>query len=880
MNNVSTEFRNLLNSDNTKIYSARAVVTLADGTPIPDILTGQIWEGGIQTTEQTSASGSFSIGKAACAELVFKVNNISSEFTVYDFYNAKIIPFVGLQLSSGIEYVKKGVFTVDDPFDSGGYIQMTCMDNMHKLDKQIITLSGSTVGEVAYNAATACGVLLKNLTFDGYNTPVTLPDNITDYTYRQMLEYICQITGNFARCNEDGLIDVKWYDTSTFDAPAGTPVDPTKCHQFSALKSQSIGTDDVVITGIRVTVGKETYQHGSDGYVLEIVDNPFTIGRTNEFAVSLGYKLIGLRFRPLSIETLYNPIVEAGDVAIVTDRKGNKYNTIITSMTSEIAKNLSITGDASTPQKNSYVGNTADTKTLIKTKQYTDQQLSIYDLMVQQLTELITNGFGMFYTRVTDELGGIIFYIHDKPLMNDSTVRWFLSSGGMIEQNKINGTWVTVSGTDKQGNALFNVLIARGLDADWINTGLLKAALIAANTITAEKLKFGTGRNMVMRGYDSFEQIAVGTNIGTGNGTVTIKAISTDYSMDGARSLKIQGTGTDNWVYLGSSGADYHIPITAGKVYIFSAYAYNPSSTTASIDIYTRTNDSAATHYGSSANIKNSDGWYRIIKIFTAPVGATKCLFRLDTNTANLPVYFDCLQLEEVTNINCTAGDWAPSTVTVVDANSLTTGEVKSQNYSPGASGTKINLSDGSIDTKGFKVDAAGNASATSGTIAGWKIAQYGLYNDTLKAGFLTHPNSAIVLYVGNTTYAGMISDIENGTDDHLPYFWVTKTGQLYTDDNAYLNGYLAWHQGNLKIKRGTVDITPSAANTPTKVTVSLSSVGFTSVPNIQVTANSSVPGTQVTGVSYSNLTLTSVDIYLTRTNTNTTTVSYQVVGS
>lgn len=77
----------------------------------------------------------------------------------------------------------------------------------------------------------------------------------------------------------------------------------------------------------------------------------------------------------------------------------------------------------------------------------------------------------------------------------------------------------------------------------------------------------------------------------------------------------------------------------------------------------------------------------------------------------------------------------------------------------------------------------------------------------------------------------------------------------------------------------GTVTITPSAANTPTSVNVTgLGLMGTTFYA--QVCPNSSVPGTQVTGVSATNVTSTGLTIWLTRTNTTSTTLYWQVTGA
>jgi hypothetical protein len=81
-----------------------------------------------------------------------------------------------------------------------------------------------------------------------------------------------------------------------------------------------------------------------------------------------------------------------------------------------------------------------------------------------------------------------------------------------------------------------------------------------------------------------------------------------------------------------------------------------------------------------------------------------------------------------------------------------------------------------------------------------------------------------------------------------------------------------------VEVRAGITSITPSAANTPTLGTVTFPVVrGSTFVA--QVTANTSVPGTQVTGVGIGTVTSTSLQIYLTRTNTSLTNIHWSVTG-
>lgn len=82
----------------------------------------------------------------------------------------------------------------------------------------------------------------------------------------------------------------------------------------------------------------------------------------------------------------------------------------------------------------------------------------------------------------------------------------------------------------------------------------------------------------------------------------------------------------------------------------------------------------------------------------------------------------------------------------------------------------------------------------------------------------------------------------------------------------------------DFNIQSGTVSITP-VANTPTSVRVTFSKP-FSSNPIMQCTPNTNAPGTVVTGVGFSGLSPTGVDIWVTRVTNTVTPVHWVAIGS
>lgn len=132
--------------------------------------------------------------------------------------------------------------------------------------------------------------------------------------------------------------------------------------------------------------------------------------------------------------------------------------------------------------------------------------------------------------------------------------------------------------------------------------------------------------------------------------------------------------------------------------------------------------------------------------------------------------------------------------------------------------------------------------------------------------------------YIGNF-YASSASELVGFCDGVAGnrYAWMGRNAS--TDGKFSFTG-----EGNIKsfnfnksivapnLAAGYVVVTPSAANTPTKVSINFGKT-FPAIPRVVASSNSTVPGTIVTGVSANNTTTTGCDIYVSRTNTTNTAV-------
>lgn len=524
MKNVSTAFKNELYKGNRN-YIKSARIILSDSTII-NLDNSDFWSNGIKVENAVSSNGSFDIGAVIIGQLTLTLNNIEEKFSDYDFTNAKIDNVkVGLKLPDNtIESLTYGVYTVNETSYNGSIITITAYDNMYKFDK---TYSKSnltypaTLNEIVRDACSVCDVTLQTVNFDNDDFVVNEKPADEAITFRNVLQWVAQIACKYCTIDEYGRLVLSWYDMNVLEniqhldggrfspwtnentvsggtfSPwtagniydGGTFEELRGYHHLYSWNTLSLTTDDVVITGVRVTEeiegedGKEnvSYQSGTDGYVLAIEGNKLIQGTASTVAGYLGVKINGMRFRPFSGSTLSNPTIEPGDAAILTDRKGNIYNTIITTNTFQPGNFQTISCEAKSPARNSASRYSQATQAYVDARKEIQKEKTDREQAIEELTNRINNSSGTFTTIETQPDGSNIYYLHNKPQLADSDIIWKMTAeawGVSTDGGKTYNAGMTVD-----GDTIVRILTAVGINADWINAGDMSADRIKGGTL-------------------------------------------------------------------------------------------------------------------------------------------------------------------------------------------------------------------------------------------------------------------------------------------------------------------------------------------------------------------------------------------------------------
>lgn len=517
MLNVSAKWQRAVMLDNDINVNCFTDIVTASGEKIP-ISDSELWANGFEVNDSTSSNGTFTIGALIAGKLKIKLNNIYEDYSKYDFDKASVTAYVSKSFSDGTsEKLKIGEYRVSETSYDGSLITLTCLDNINNFNREYDSnLSYPTTAyEVVRDACIKCDVPFTMARFDNSDYVINeMPSDNQKLTYGQVIAYILQLSGLWGKCGHDGELLIGWYDMSQFGsqnynggtfstkttpysdgdsvdggnftdyssgdiADGGTFTEARNYHNIYTQKDLNVATDDVVITGVKVIVtSKEDKTKdvnalaGKEGYVVSISDNPFISADKAQTVANYIFKKIGgMRFRPLDATLLSNPLIESGDVALVTDRKQNTYSCFISNRTFTVGSGTKISCDAENASRNSADKFSSETKAVVQARKVAQAQLSVYDKQMQLLTQLMSQSLGLFKTEQVQEDGSIIYIMHNKADLNSSNIQWKMTANGLAVSNDYGKTWK--AGIDKDGNAIFNIMSAIGINFDWAHGGTL-----------------------------------------------------------------------------------------------------------------------------------------------------------------------------------------------------------------------------------------------------------------------------------------------------------------------------------------------------------------------------------------------------------------------
>lgn len=516
MINVSNAFKEKLEAGEP--VRMMVDITFPDGTKKTinkDIMNG---DNGFSDCAESS---SFPIGATVCKTLTLSINNDQEQWKNYNFYRAKVHAYLKLQTSYAapesvsalldesynpildstgdpiiatqaatkdiIETIDKGVYTVTTPEQYSDIINVTALDDMYKANKTYtsgLKLPQSLINLVR-DACKTVGIGM-NLTMDHGDIIIrSIPDSMT---FRQLFGYAAMVESANARIDYSGNLQfVKW-DFERTNIPElkdyGNP--PT------------LSSDDIVITGIKVTNGQSnddtdtdySGMYGEEGYVLELENELIDADQLQTVANIIGEQIVGARFRNLEGDLVYDPLVEFGDMVYTYDRLGNKYLTPLTDVSGNVGGLTTVKTQADDPIRGSsdFYGNS--TKAIVAARQMVQKETSAREEAIRRLAETLNSSSGLYMTQEPQQDGSIVYYMHNKATIAESNIIWKLTAEAFAVS--IDGGKTYPYGFAVTGELITRLLYAEGINADYIDAGTLIVRDKSGNAIFEADMDTGS----------------------------------------------------------------------------------------------------------------------------------------------------------------------------------------------------------------------------------------------------------------------------------------------------------------------------------------------------------------------------------------------------
>lgn len=493
--NVSNQFKNIIKNGGP--FYAYAAVTFADGSQTIMNSKTDFMATGNGYSESSEAG--FPLGVAISKTITLNIDNTTAYESIQDtegrhiqdttgedilankksveedYYNARIVLYTEADLPDGTqERIQEGIFTVIDSVRPDEVLEITAYDDMYKADVAFYSsLTYPVSVQMLLNeVCNFCDITLGSATFKNNDYQIhQAPQNLTA---RQVIGYIAQIAGGNAVIDRNGRLVIKSYDLSGFDASEEISSDEIESesgiHIFSRFTSApDIGVADVIITGVSTEVEDENgedevYLVGTEEYAIS-VDNPLITGNEQDAVNRIAESIMGLRLRPFSGNFLPDPTVEFMDLCYVIDRKDNIYKSFVTLHDFDYLGGSMFANETESPQKFGGTYYSEAAQAYQKAKEDIKNNKKQWEQAIENLSQQVANSSGLYTTKEEQPDGSTIFYMHNKPTLEESDIVWKMTAETLTVSTDGGKTWN--AGITVNGEVIARIMNTIGINFDW-----------------------------------------------------------------------------------------------------------------------------------------------------------------------------------------------------------------------------------------------------------------------------------------------------------------------------------------------------------------------------------------------------------------------------
>lgn len=549
-----------------------------------------------------------------------------------------------------VETIDKGIYTITTPEQYGEILSFTALDDMYKTNATYIShlVLPQSIETLVRDACETLGIPSEVSMAHGNLIVSEIPENMTFrqlFGWAAMLEtanarldsrgYLRFIRWDFSNVQEDynavvdddGNVTFKGgasIDSESFISPTGNwtidsdgfltlieSVADTSEKLKDFFTSPTVSSDDIVITGIKLKNRENEAMYGSTGYVLELENDLVADSDLDTVAAQIGDSIIGAKFRNMSGELVYNPLIEFGDMAYTYDRKWNRYITPLTDVSCSVNGKTTVKTQADDPIRGQSKFQSESTKAIVEARRLVKKEQSAREKAVERLEETLKTSSGLYETSVPQEDGSIITYLHDKPTLAESknVIKFTAEAIGVSND----GGKTYPYGFFLTGDLIAKILYAHGINADYIDTGALT-------------VRDSDGNIIFQVDMDTKKVIISGDNVVIGDSSLPDKLTKMDNNIASAKNMTFQ---LSNDMQTITSDADGNIPVfptvttTAKVMYGSSDITNDCSYTITKSDSVTGSWD-VDTHTYTVTGLSADNGWVDIKATYLINLSVTK----------------------------------------------------------------------------------------------------------------------------------------------------------------------------------------------------------------------------------------------------------------
>ena len=362
----------------------------------------RIIQGGLQINRYCSTGNTAMVGSCIAAELTLTLENSDGYYNNTNFVGRELFVEIGVaDENEVVHYIPMGYFGIDESPRKKNKLSISALDRMLwfevEADKTALTFP-CTITELLQDICAECGVTwsVSALTNGSY-TVDEYPD--TARTYRDILSWICEVTGTNAYFNYDGELVLAWYSTSS----------------AAILTVQNRITSDtseesIVLTGVEIETETQTYTAGLPDYALRISLNPLLKEDVQSVANAINLVVNRFTYKAFSATVLSMPHIYPMDGLTFVDSDGNSFFVAVTDWTFKMNGNTELRGRGESSRAASYVnpygkanfGLPVDEAmellraNIIRTAEVLDEKMETYQQTIHGEVTALSSQFGAF----------------------------------------------------------------------------------------------------------------------------------------------------------------------------------------------------------------------------------------------------------------------------------------------------------------------------------------------------------------------------------------------------------------------------------------------------------------------------------------------------